>query len=647
MEEVLASLAQRQEHGFERPEDLQPIIARSLALAAEAPLEKLAQLAETYVALRFRTPIRHLMPSALARLEEQHGLEEMGSVLRLMSATGKAQLFYMELFNFCSAHNDEMSASAMSTYLYEAGRHGLRCRHLMDAAVPRAEELAREMSAEELMRASKGLLRFTRDWKGFYIAAQPLVAQYLPTLSVPQLLIELRVARDLINLRGFRKLHSNCCAELQPKIPSASFHEQSQCLIYTAFKPKYLKPAYLLSHTIAKLWTSAEDISKLLVVEVVDALDNFASWGIRPMALLDKFDAVLLERITELKYAGNVSLWAGAVESFSRLEHHGARWPRAAMGLARERVFVERISFFQQARLAAAIGHLRLVDEAALDNIAHLLVADIGLFRSPVDVGPVLGAYVMLGCHHEALFDRCYDLFIDWFKDEGMDLTQANMQNAMIHVAWCFAAAGYHIKYESFAAFLDYAFHTDARQLPQDSIRHLLQMTDLVYSEAPDAVERCQYSSHISALRSNPHFQRMVSSDPTSEPQLLHEVREALQVLGWEHDAFAMPDETSPYYVDVSLEKKLKQKVGLLVAGVRELVEVAGDGDASEPAWRDSGLLAMRRRCLEARGWRTELVQAHDWANLPDAAARHAFLDKTVQRIVKTEAVGEATVTKA
>jgi len=66
------------------------------------------------------------------------------------------------------------------------------------------------------------------------------------------------------------------------------------------------------------------------------------------------------------------------------MEHSDARWPLVALELARDEIFLERISFFQQAALVGNFGRLRRFDEAVYNNIAELLLLDFSLFKQPI-----------------------------------------------------------------------------------------------------------------------------------------------------------------------------------------------------------------------------------------------------------------------
>merc|ERR1711874_542858 len=119
-----------------------------------------------------------------------------------------------------------------------------------------------------------------------------------------------------------------------------------------------------------------------------------------------------------------------------------------------------------------------LFDETVYSNVAELLLSDFRLFKVPQDIGPVLWAFATVQYFHPQFFDSAYDLMIEWFEAELIDLTRFQTHTALIQAVWSFALAGYHTRYESFAAFLDYAFFKDVTDMRPIQPRRLAQIAD-------------------------------------------------------------------------------------------------------------------------------------------------------------------------
>merc|ERR1712048_1284920 len=129
--------------------------------------------------------------------------------------------------------------------------------------------------------------------------------------------------------------------------------------------------------------------------------------------------------------------------------------------------------------------------------MGDLLVSDIRLFKEVQDMAPILWAYSMAHYFHEDLFNGTYDLLIEWFDEEKLDMTNRVTQNALLQIVWCFVIAGYHKRYESFAAFLDYAFFGELVDPRPQQVRRLAQIADAVLQEAPEIGGLCQFYDKI------------------------------------------------------------------------------------------------------------------------------------------------------
>jgi len=115
-----------------------------------------------------------------------------------------------------------------------------------------------------------------------------------------------------------------------------------------------------------------------------------------------------------------------------------------------------------------------------------------------------------------------------------------------------------------------------------------------------------------------------------SEERLLRELMDTLQDMGWLYDASFMPDDISAFYIDLSLQRHLNKKVGLLVAGRFEHLAVGLPGELHEP--REAGSFALKKRLLQSRGWRTCVVDRSSWTALTTKEQRRHYLEQVVQQ---------------
>eukprot|EP00928_Gymnodinium_smaydae_P031786 TRINITY_DN2321_c0_g2_i1.p1 TRINITY_DN2321_c0_g2~~TRINITY_DN2321_c0_g2_i1.p1 ORF type:complete len:602 (-),score=151.64 TRINITY_DN2321_c0_g2_i1:49-1854(-) len=596
------------------------------------------ELAETLVLARLRIPLRQLLTTAVDRLSAENaevGPEALPSIVSLMNCSGRGSMFHGELFEFCNANVRHLTAKDMALYLYETGRHGLRARHFAEAAVGRATELVPQMSLEEVMLAWQGLARFSKDWSRFYVAARTSATAGAAQLSANRLILLLRVARDLRHLPGFADLNAAACEQLtkQSLAGALSPSQEAFALMYCVYTPKFQAPNKALVMAVDQRWSDMDDLSSLRLVEVVDVMATFASWGLKNLPLLDKLNQILVDRSIEMKYTGNVALWIRAAQAMARTGHLDAAWAYGALDLARDKGFVANAGFFLQCDLLSAFSKLHVFDEDVYRNLAELILSDIGLLTRLEHLAPVLQACAAAGYYHEGLFDAGYDLLLRWLEAEEVDVSARDVQTSLISVVWSLAMAGYHQKYDSFAAALDYVYFRDLVSDRAMHVRRLAEIADLAVLEAPQlARHQCQFPERLEAARSDERSRRVAIGRPPSEPALLRDIRETLQAAGWAYEPFAMPDDTSPCYVGVSLEPQLRQKVGLLIAGRRELWPAAtpggADGACSLQEPRRSGELELAARLLRGRGWRIEVLSASRWQELGGQEERIAFLQQ-------------------
>lgn len=622
-----------------RATDLLPYTERGAALAVSSSLEAVTDLAECYAELRLQTALRDLLPIIIARVEDlRPGAEFLNSAIRILEATGRSSLFAQEVFQFCAVHLGQMDRPQLVTYLYEAGRHGLRCRHFIDAALPTVTHVAPQMNLDETMQATQAMMRFSRDWSAFFMAARPTMLASLGDMTNKQLLLSFRIARDLrfLDQEQFIDLHTACASELSTRANMLSPNEAAQALSYANFFHKFKPQVQLLVRALDMRLHKEEDLRSLRVAEAVDALLCFGSWDFRAGPLVDRLDTLLCERGVELKYAGNVALWVNATEALAKLDRIGGHWPYIALEYSRQKHFLERISHHQLRNLITAFVRLRIFDEVVYQHIAELLMADMVLFKEASDLASVLLAYTNAGHYLPELFDAAYDWMIEKLEEESLDLTRLRTQSAVSTIAWCLASAGYHVRYESFAAMLDYAFHTPLDVQRGAAIRRLVGLAEVAVSEAPDAVAKSQYADRIHGMRSDLVVRRVLSSQQRSEMALVQNIRAAMQQLGWRHNAFESPDSNVAAYVDISLEPHFGRKIGILVAGPKDAFS---DGLPIErrPA-RESGRLSQTKRMLAASDWASIVVRREEWERLGTSSARCAFLEASVEELLQERA---------
>ncbi|CAE7425444.1 ycgS [Symbiodinium sp. CCMP2592] len=315
------------------------------------------------------------------------------------------------------------------------------------------------------------------------------------------------------------------------RLPSLMLAEAASCLRYTCHTPKCKPQVNALVRAIAIHWAQVEDLSGLCVVEVVDALDNFASWSMQPFDLLRRLDPILVEREVELKYTGNVMLWVSATRSLANMKCKDATWPLRALELCRDKTFADKVSFFQQCTLIESFAKLSLFDDTAYRNLAELLLSEASLFKELKDIAPVAWAAASMGFIHKELLDALYIRIMEMFEAESLDMSKRDTNIAVTQAGWSFAVAGYHRQYESFSSFLDYVFWNSSTPAAAQRLR--AELAELSVTEVPDVVALCQCSDQVKAAAAEPCTR--TGPEEAQLPAFRSDVAAALQEMGWNY----------------------------------------------------------------------------------------------------------------
>ena len=101
---------------------------------------------------------------------------------------------------------------------------------------------------------------------------------------------------------------------------------------------------------------------------------------------------ILSDRIAEIKYSPNVSLYQSVTNSLSRVggDFFHKNWMTAVTPVMRDCYILDRISFFQQCVLVQALGRLRFSDQATFAALGKMLMRNLDLFKEVAHVAPIL-----------------------------------------------------------------------------------------------------------------------------------------------------------------------------------------------------------------------------------------------------------------
>ncbi|CAD7932352.1 unnamed protein product [Amoebophrya sp. A120] len=162
---------------------------------------------------------------------------------------------------------------------------------------------------------------------------------------------------------------------------------------------------------------------------------------------------ILAERMPEMKYSPNVSLWQSVTNSLSRISINSSNcdstasavedvgslsnmtsssddylsksWLQQLLPVIQDKYMLDRISFFQQCTLVTALARMKFFDKTAYDSISFMLLQERQLFTELEHLSPVLWAYSLMKYHpNKPLFEFAFDFVEE--KVEGLNLLRKN-----------------------------------------------------------------------------------------------------------------------------------------------------------------------------------------------------------------------------
>jgi len=446
--ETLATLTT--ELAYDLPENLtrKASLAKLMIKEGKCTIQEVVEFAEVCCRRKLKQPLLDILLDL--KLDDDTDANEVAQLLRIMGST---ELYPATIFDWIYERIDRLDCRGMSTFLYECGRHGLRCKHFADRAVPRAAKMVPDMSVEEVMRTTQGLIRFIRDWRAFFDAARPVYQDNLANLNDDDWILVLRLSKELVQKREFRRLQELAATAKDPACLPLSTVARALMRVekHRTYKMGRSVEVFV-DLCAATLHDRRAELKTIAASEAIDALDAFSSWveGSASMTkagqrkamakvtpeLLDALGDHLTNKIMEIKYSPNVWLWARVTQAFSRFYHYHDGWMNEIALLARDKFILDKISFFQQQSFLVALARLGFVDPESYQCIGTALLKEKDLFKEPAHLSPVMWAFTTVNEVHTPLFDFCAEKLVEWANDSGA--------NSVIQGLYCLVATGYH-----------------------------------------------------------------------------------------------------------------------------------------------------------------------------------------------------------
>jgi len=340
----------------------------------DAWLEKIDTSLEFLERNRVRTPIRdvcHLLVPHL-KTNDPALLEH---AIHALSISGRALLYFQEFFDYCGANTDKMSSAQLSRFIYECGRHGLRCKHIMDdLLIAQSDTVAKRLldNSTDLMRVYRGICRFSSDYTDFVNRT----IDHIPITSPSDQLILLRIIRQAKDVKRLTSVISR----LNPSLfsPIEKFN-----LIYLMKKNRELKnnfPTRIACNVVERCLTSLGDAdipTGVLVTDVSDALDAMASLKISSSSHIELWMNFLVSRVAEIKYSPICGLWQAITDSLGHLRYFHGPWMKIVDDMASNQFALKSFASFQLIFFTSSLGRLNFYSERVYEAIALVLSNDV------------------------------------------------------------------------------------------------------------------------------------------------------------------------------------------------------------------------------------------------------------------------------
>lgn len=324
-----------------------------------------------------RTPIRdtcQLLLPLFSRTDLAHG-ELIDEALVMLQSSGRAMLFFQELFDYCASVCNKMTPVQLAIYIYECGRHGLRCKHLLDVAMSLA--LPASFTPSQLSSIFMGICRNSGDYSTFVSKHIDSHISVFRSLSPSDQLVLFRIIRQQKDMNRFRKL-------LDTVDPSTGYTLVDKLnLIYQMknsrdYENFPARGAVRLIETLLNDLTTIPTSSGILVTDITDALDAMASLKIRREDILNVWMDFLVERMAEIKYSPICGLWQAVTDSLGHLRFFHGPWMRRAVDEIASSPFpLKSFASFQLIFFTSSLGRLNYFSEKVYDSVTSVLKDDV------------------------------------------------------------------------------------------------------------------------------------------------------------------------------------------------------------------------------------------------------------------------------
>ena len=333
---------------------------------------------------RFRTPLRDIASSAIPSFENERLSNDplfIDDVVRILSLTGQGMVYFQELFDFLLKHRNQLTASHLSTLIYECGRHGLRSKHFLDTILKSvSDKTVNQMNSEEVCRALMGVCKFSADYSDFV----ELCAWKLdPTKLRPQeVLVAIRAFRPAGREKPLIKLlEATKWSKFSQVETLNAIHLLKRAKKHPLGPRSMAITSRVVDGLMRGLYMNEINDGNIIVTDVSDCLDSLASWRKRDPALLKVYMDFLTDRVAEIKYSPICGLWQAITDSCGHLEFFHGPWMRIVEDIASSEFNLKTFATFQLIFFISSLGRLNFYSEKVYRAVASVIATDVSSVR--------------------------------------------------------------------------------------------------------------------------------------------------------------------------------------------------------------------------------------------------------------------------
>ena len=373
---------------------LHALVKHGLDLAKSASTDEILELMRGFAALGLRSPVRDAGKHMIKTLQSCSDLYPFQAAAAL-TVSGQAQVYHAELFEYLSRNSANLPIPALVTFAYECGRHGLRSKHFVDGNLSTLTKRSVEFDITQLLQVWMGLSRFPRDWTSFFQVTQSRVEAAIHELGGKEIANVLRVVKELRFQPGMVNLQRSACKELLSREEGSaddvpSMDEIVQVLMVLEKQEGFCKEAEMVVQKYLNVfrehWAHHSEFSSrastsLTLVELIDSLDCFTSYGLSDEVVYKSLFDLFTERSSEIKYSVNVGLWHLVTTCAARVGFAHEGWLKEVLSFSRDRFMLDKISYWQMGSLLQGLVKLGWVETKAVKAILAVAESEISKYK--------------------------------------------------------------------------------------------------------------------------------------------------------------------------------------------------------------------------------------------------------------------------